>query len=241
VTTPADEQAVADIRSRADAVRERIRTAGGDPASIALVAVTKAFPASVMRHALEAGLLDVGENYAQELADKAEALGPDALVALGARLHFVGRLQRNKVRALAPLVDLWQTVDRPELGAEIARRAPGAAVLVQVNASGEASKGGCRLDDAPALVDQLRRVGLDVRGVMTVGVADDEPATGRAFAAVAALADSLDLPVRSMGMSADLEVAVAEGATMVRIGRDLFGPRPLRPGGMLDDQERRIQ
>jgi pyridoxal phosphate enzyme (YggS family) len=238
VTSPGDDLTVDAIRTRAEAVRARIRSAGGDPDAITLVAITKAFPASVLRLALDAGLHDVGENYAQELVDKVHELGgrpPDA------RVHFVGRLQRNKVRALAPLVDLWQTVDRPELGAEIARRAPGASVLVQVNASGEATKGGCRPDEVPALVDGLRDAGLDVRGVMTVGVAGDAAATGRAFADAAALADNLDLPVRSMGMTADLEVAVAEGATMVRIGQDLFGPRPPRPAGMLDEQEKRIQ
>jgi uncharacterized pyridoxal phosphate-containing UPF0001 family protein len=114
-------------------------------------------------------------------------------------------------------------------------------VLVQVNATGEAQKGGCAPADAPDLVDALRGAGLDVRGVMAVGQAGDAAATSRAFALVVGLAEDLDLPVRSMGMSGDLELAVAEGATMVRVGRDLFGPRPSRPARMPDEQEKRLQ
>jgi pyridoxal phosphate enzyme (YggS family) len=229
------------VRQRAEVVRDRIRSAGGDPDEVVLVAVTKAFGPGVMRVALDAGLADVGENYAQELVDKAAALGPDVLAAGSARVHFVGRLQRNKVRSIAALVDLWQTVDRVELGTEIARRSPGASVLVQVNASREPQKGGCDLQEAPMLVDQLGSEGLDVAGLMAVGVADDDDATRRAFAAVTSMADDLDLPVRSMGMSADLEIAVQEGATMVRIGRDLFGRRPLPPARMPGEQEKRVQ
>jgi pyridoxal phosphate enzyme (YggS family) len=233
----------ASIAARVADVRRRVRAAGGDPAGVTLVAVTKGFPAAVLDATLAAGVVDVGENYAQEALDKLAALDldADALAGRGARLHFIGGLQRNKVRQLAPVVGLWQTVDRAELGAEIARRAPDAAVLVQVNASGEPTKGGCAPTATAGLVDQLRAVGLDVRGLMTIGVAGDPDATARCFAAVAALADDLDLPVRSMGMSADLELAVAAGATMVRVGRDLFGPRPSRPGRMPHEQEKRVQ
>src|SRR5262245_38228297 len=130
---------VADVRANAEHVRDRIRVAGGDLQRITLVAITKAFELSVLRTALDADLHDVGENYAQELAAKAEALDPAERAS--ARIHFIGRLQRNKVRSIAPYVDLWQTVDRAELGAEIAKRAPGAAVLVQVNATDEPQKG----------------------------------------------------------------------------------------------------
>jgi pyridoxal phosphate enzyme (YggS family) len=216
----------AELAARIDAVRERIAKAGGDPAAVTLLAVTKGFGPEVAIAAMGAGLTDLGENYAQDLVAKVPAVEQ---AAPGARWHFIGNLQRNKVRSLAGAVHLWQTVDRPELGEEIARRAPGARVLVQVNVSDEPQKGGCRPDVTAALVAQLVDAGLDVAGLMTVG-RSGPPAEARAgFALLRRLADDLALPVRSMGMSADLEEAVAEGSTMVRVGSALFGPRPARP------------
>lgn len=207
-----------DVRTRLTDVRRRIEAAGGDPETVTVLAVTKGFDRTAVEVALGAGLHDVGENYAQELVAKAEALG-------GARWHAIGRLQRNKVRVLAPFVHLWQSVDRPELGAEIARRAPGAAILVQVNVSDEAQKGGAAPRATPALVADLVAEGLDVRGLMAVG-ADGGPAAAQpGFRVLRELADDLDLPLRSMGMSNDLEAAVSEGSTMVRVGTALFGPR----------------
>jgi uncharacterized pyridoxal phosphate-containing UPF0001 family protein len=137
-------------------------------------------------------------------------------------------VQRNKVRALAPIVHLWQSVDRLELGEEIAKRAPGAAVLVQVNLSGEPQKGGCSWSDLPALVSGVRELDLDVRGLMGVGPQDDPDATGAAFRRLVATADDMGLPERSIGMTDDLEIAIEAGSTMVRVGRDLFGDRPPR-------------
>jgi hypothetical protein len=144
------------------------------------------------------------------------------------RFHFIGRIQRNKVRVLAPLISLWHSVDRIEVGREIAKRAPGAAVLVQLDISGEAQKGGCSLDGAPQLVAGLGELGLDVRGFMGMGPMGEPEEARPGFRRLVALADELALPERSMGMSADLEVAVEEGSTLVRVGRDLFGPRPPR-------------
>ncbi len=144
--------------------------------------------------------------------------------------HFIGRLQRNKVRGLAGIVACWQTVDRVALAAEIARRAPGAKVLVQLNLSGEPQKGGCDPVEAEPLVDQARALGLDVRGLMGIGPAGPPETARPGFRRLVALADRLGLPERSIGMSADLEVAVAEGSTQVRVGQDLFGPRPPRSG-----------
>jgi pyridoxal phosphate enzyme (YggS family) len=207
------------VAERLAALRARIESAGADPDAIVVIAVTKGFDASAVGAAVAAGLLDLGENYAQELLAKAEA-APD-----GVRWHAIGRLQRNKVRSLAPHVALWQSVDRAELGGEIARRAPGAAVLVQVNVSDEPQKGGCEPGETAALVHDLRADGLQVEGLMAVGPTGPPEAGRPAFARLRALADELALPVRSMGMTADLEVAVAEGATMVRIGTALFGPR----------------
>ena len=125
--------------------------------------------------------------------------------------------------ALAPWVVCWQSVDRANLGTEIARRAPGARVLIEVNLAGEPAKGGCRPPDVASLLDALRADGLEVTGLMAVPPAGDEPRPW--FARLRDLATALELPELSMGMSGDFEVAVEEGATMVRVGRALFGPR----------------
>ncbi|HEY6698530.1 MAG TPA: YggS family pyridoxal phosphate-dependent enzyme [Acidimicrobiales bacterium] len=218
-----------DLPGRVAAVRDRIAQAGGDPQAVRLVAVTKGFDAGVVREALDAGLEDIGESYVQELVGKATELGESADHP-GLRWHFVGRLQRNKVRKAAPYVSLWHSVDRLALGAAIARFAPGVAVLAQVNASGEATKGGCEPSMAPALVDGLIDLGLDVRGLMTIAPAGPAEGARPAFRALRDLAQRLGLAELSMGMSDDLEVAVQEGATMVRVGRDLFGPRPDQAG-----------
>lgn len=189
-----------------------------------IVAVTKGFGPDAVAAAVAAGVEDVGESYAQELLAKAEAG-----TAAPPRWHFVGRLQANKVRSLAGTVALWQSVDRPRVVDEVARRAPGARVLVQVDVSGEPSKGGCPPAEVPALVERASAAGLEPAGLMAVGPLGPPEDARPGFRAVTALADRLDLPVRSMGMSADLEVAVQEGSTMVRVGTALFGPRPPRP------------
>jgi PLP dependent protein len=205
-------------------VRARIERAGGDPDAITIVAVTKTFGAAECREAIAAGLADLGENRAQELLAKA----PDVT---GARWHFIGRLQTNKVRALAPHVALWESVDRDGAIAAVAQRAPGAEVLVQVNISAEQQKGGCAPADTVRLVGDATSMGLQVLGLMGVGPLGDPEAARPGFRLLRSLADDLALPVRSMGMSADLEVAVAEGSTMVRVGSALFGPRrrPISP------------
>ena len=203
-------------------IHERIAAAGGDPLRLTIVAVTKGHPVERIQDALAVGLVDVGESYAQELVAKAEQV-------VGARWHFVGGVQRNKVRQIAGFVHLWQSVDRLSLAAEISRHAPGAAVLVQVNVSGAEQQGGCAPERVAAVVDGSRDLGLDVRGLMTIGPRGDDDVVRRAFAQVRELADRLELAERSMGMSGDLEAAVAEGSTMVRIGTDLVGPRRARP------------
>ncbi len=217
----------ATLALRIDQVRNRIVDAGGDPSRVLLLAVTKGFGPDVALAAATAGLTDLGENYAQELVAKAPVVAEHHQV----RWHAIGRLQRNKVRSLAPIVALWQTVDRLDLGTEIARRAPGAQVLVQVNVSDEPQKGGCAPAEAAMLVAQLGDLGLDVQGLMTVGRTGPPEVARGGFALLGALADDLGLAVRSMGMSGDLEAAVAEGSTMVRVGAALFGPRPAVPGG----------
>jgi len=215
---------VAGVADRLPEVRDRISAAGGDLKAITLVAVTKDFGSDAVDEAIDNGLADVGENRADQLADKATALaGRDV------RWHYLGRVQRNQVRKIADFVSLWQAVDRVAAAQEIARRAPGAAVLVQVNISGEPQKHGAAEREIPALVDDLGRLGLDVRGLMAIGPTGPPETARPGFKSLVALADRLALPVRSMGMTDDLEVAVQEGTTMLRIGRGLFGPRPEGP------------
>ena len=219
----------ADVTTALERVLGEVTAAGGDPERITVVAVTKGFGPEAPLAALDAGLVELGENYAQELVDKADAVAsagdrPDP------RWHFIGRLQSNKVRLVADRVACWQSLDRRSVVDEVARRAPGARVLIQVNAAAEDGKGGAPIEDAPDLVARARDGGLDVAGLMAVGVFGDEAATEAAFAATASLADRLDLPERSMGMSGDLAAAVRSGTTMIRIGTALFGPRPTRGG-----------
>jgi PLP dependent protein len=212
------------VAARVAEVRERIAgaaaRAGRDPAAVTLVAATKTVEAARVQEVVDAGVPDLGENRAQELLTKTAVTAAPPLMV---RWHFLGRLQRNKVRALAPWVTCWQSVDRPELGAEIARRAPGARVLVEVNLGEEPQKGGCLPAHVAGLVDDLRVAGLDVAGLMAVPPHADDPR--RWFAALRDQGAALGLPELSMGMTDDFEVAVEEGATIVRVGRALFGPR----------------
>lgn len=220
------------LADRLAATRERIARAAPDPDRVRLVAVTKGFGDDTVRAALDAGLVDLGESYVQELVAKAAAVeraideSADPAAAVVPRWHAIGRLQRNKVRKAAPYVTLWHSVDRLTLGAEIARWAPGAAVLVQVNTSGEQAKGGCTPAMAPGLVEGLVDLGLEVQGLMTIAPAGPAEVARPAFHAARELRDRLGLSELSMGMTGDLEVALAEGATIVRVGSGLFGPRP---------------
>lgn len=225
MTDGSDEPLDERLRRAATVIRQRIHAAGGDPDRVTLVAVAKGQPVEAVAAAVRAGLRDVGESYVQELTSKAEALEHALLGEGELRFHLIGRLQRNKVRDAAPHVHLWQSVDRLALAAEIARRAPGAAVLVQVNVSGAQQQGGSPPERVPGLVEGCVDLGLDVRGLMAIGPQGAPAEVRQAFARVRALADTLELPERSMGMSADLELAVAEGATIVRVGSALFGPR----------------
>ncbi len=203
------------------AARARIdAAAGGRP--VELLAVTKGFGADAVVAAADAGCRAFGENYAQELLAKR-----DALRAAGAHVHFIGRLQSNKVRVLVGVVDVWESVDRPALVDELARRAPGASILVQVSPPGEVGKGGCPPDDVPALVERATAAGLRVDGLMAVGPTSGGPEAARpVFRTARRLADELGLATCSMGMTDDLEVAVEEGSTRVRLGTALFGRRP---------------
>ena len=213
-----------DLVANLERVRDRIASAGGDADRVKVLAVTKGQGVDAVRAALSVGLIDIGENYAQELVAKADELGDDAGAGVP-RWHFIGQVQRNKVRQVAHLVHLWQSVDRLRLGEEIGKRAPGAPVLVEVNLTDDPGRGGTRPRLVPGLVDGLRDLGLQVTGLMAVGLTGPPDDVRRGFRTVRELADELGLPERSMGMSDDLELAVQEGSTIVRVGRALFGPR----------------
>lgn len=208
-------------------IAEAVRAASRDPASVRLVAVSKTKPAEAIREAYAAGQRDFGENYAQELAEKADALSD----LEGLRFHFIGHLQSNKAKLVAPRVHLVHTVDSVSLARELAKRASGRelSVLVEVNVGGEAQKHGVAPAALGPLLDGVSTVsGIVLRGLMTIPPQDLE-ASKRAFEGLALLRDQhggeARLPELSMGMSDDLEVAIASGATIVRVGTAIFGGR----------------
>ena len=231
------------VLARVAALRDRIEQSGRDPAGVRIVAVTKGFTTGAVDAARRAGLYDIGENYADELLAKTSALHDDADTfddAAGVdsdpadhapvtRWHYLGAVQRRRVRVLAPVVSCWQTVSRVAEGETIANHAPGATVFVEIDTTDVPGRNGCRPSEAPGLVASLRGAGLDVRGLMTVGPPGTPEEARGAFRITAALAHDLGLPEVSMGMTDDLEVALSEGSTMVRVGRALFGERPVRP------------
>jgi hypothetical protein len=217
------------VADRVAEARSRILATAPDPSRVRLVAVTKGFGPDAVRAALSAGVTDIGENYADELVGKAEALAAAGSGSGAApRWHFLGAVQRNKVARLAPLVDCWQGVSRIEEGRAIARRRPGASILVQVDVVGGQGRNGCRPGEVPDLVASLRDEQLEVSGLMTIGPQGPPEAARPAFALVRELATDLGVPECSMGMTDDMDVALAEGSTMVRLGRALFGERPPR-------------
>jgi PLP dependent protein len=207
------------VRARLDELRERIAAANRDPDTVRVVGVTKTFGPEVVRAAAAAGITVVGENYVDELETKRATLGEIAL-----RWHFLGALQTNKIARAARAADVLCAVARVVELERLARARPGATLYVEVDFTGLATRHGA----TPALVADLvargRDLGLDVAGLMTVAPPDPTGAR-EAFLATARLADRLALAERSMGMSDDLELALAAGSTEVRVGRGLFGAR----------------
>jgi len=223
------------VEARVAASCER---AGRPAADVTIVAVSKTHPAGAIREALAAGATDFGENYAQELAGKLTELATaDGASPSGRaiRWHFIGRLQRNKAKLVAGRVALVHAVDTVDLAEELVRRAGGVVqpILLAVNLGGEATKGGVTGDTALATARALAAVsGVSLDGLMTMPPPTDDPEASRPhFAGLRALRDRLQddlgraLPVLSMGMSHDFEVAIACGATHVRIGTAIFGSR----------------
>lgn len=233
-------------------VRQRIqnaaRAAGRAVNEIGLIAVSKFQPVSAIREAYAAGQRDFGENYVQELCEKAEELRDLAEL----RWHLIGHLQRNKVKKVAPLVTAIHSVDSSELAAELGKRVAAAEaeaerrarlgddrarldVLVEVSIAGEAQKSGAAPEEVARIIEVIEREpALRLRGLMCVPPLSEHAEAARPhFEALVRLRETLGgrarLPELSMGMTADLEVAVATGATWVRIGTAIFGQRP-RPG-----------
>jgi hypothetical protein len=209
------------IRDRLSELRRRIEGAGGDVEKVRIVAVAKTFPSAAIRAALRAGLVEFGENYADELCAKAAELADEPAI----KWRFIGAIQRNKLARLAPWVTCYEGVTRIEEGRDIARRAPAATVFVEVDTTGLAGRNGISPDGVPALVQALRELPITVEGLMTVAPSGGGVAAENCFRLVADLARDLALPQCSMGMSEDLEIAVAAGATEIRVGTSLFGPR----------------
>ena len=208
----------AQVAENLEQVRAKIARIRGDANAVRVVAVTKTHPVDSARAAAAAGCQGVGENYAQEAVAKFTHEKP-------LPLHFIGHVQTNKVKMLAGLVDVWQTLDRIELAKEIARRSPGAEALLQVNVSGEGTKSGCAPTEVELLLAGARDLGLVVNGLMTVAPVGGGDAARATFRGLRALADSLGLVDCAMGMSGDYEVALEEGATILRLGTVLFGAR----------------
>ncbi|MBP5075204.1 YggS family pyridoxal phosphate-dependent enzyme [Pseudomonas chlororaphis] len=223
MSTIADNIALVSARIRAAA-----QASQRDESSVHLLAVSKTKPAAALREAYAAGLRDFGENYLQEALGKQAELGD-----LPLSWHFIGPIQSNKTRAIAENFAWVHSVDRLKIAQRLSEQRPADLpplnICIQVNVSGEASKSGCTPADLPALASAIGALPrLKLRGLMAIPEpTEDRAAQDAAFAAVRCLNESLDLPTDtlSMGMSHDLEAAIAQGATWVRIGTALFGAR----------------
>ena len=220
---------VAEVRERIERARERAGRSG----EVTLVAVTKTHPAQVVRAAIRAGVADVGENRVQELEQKVPDVGREAV-----RWHLIGHLQRNKVAKVLPLFDLLHSLDSLRLAQALSEAAVKAGTtvraLVEVNSAGEETKGGVPAAEAVDVVGRMAALpGLELRGMMTMApFTDDADVIRRAFRATRELCEETARQVAgfrghelSMGMSNDFEIAVEEGATLVRVGSSIFGER----------------
>jgi pyridoxal phosphate enzyme (YggS family) len=219
------------IRDRLAALEERIgnaaRRAGRKRDEITLIGVSKVMPAEAMREAYEAGVRHFGENYVQEFQTKRPALGE----LPGAVFHMIGHLQSNKAKQAADLFDVIQTVDTPRLARRLNETGKRLAVLIEVKLAPEETKTGVDPAELPALIETVRALDLlDLRGLMVMPPWPKNPEDSRPyFQRLRALAAEHKLPELSMGMSGDFEVAIEEGATMIRVGTAIFGPRKHAP------------
>jgi pyridoxal phosphate enzyme (YggS family) len=216
------------LRERIDKVERRIQAAaqrsGRSRSDITLVAVTKKFSAEIIREAYDLGLRVFGENYVQEFESKQPALAD----LTGAQFHLIGHLQSNKARIAADLFQVIETVDSAKLARRLDQMVSRPLeIMIEVKLSGEEAKAGAAPEELPGLIDAIRGcANLRLTGLMTMPPWDDDPEAARPyFKRLAELARAHGLAKLSMGMSHDLETAIEEGATHVRVGRALFGPR----------------
>ncbi len=219
--------AVTTVAQRLTLVRERVAQAaersGRSPAEVTIVAVSKLFPTQAIEEAAAAGIAHIGENRVQEAAAKVSSLRH-----LPVTWHMIGHLQTNKAKTALELFDIIQTVDSLRLAEALSRRADRAIpVLLEVNVAGEASKFGLSPQEVPQTAEAVARLPhLDMRGLMTMAPLVSDPEEVRpVFRELRRLRDALGLTELSMGMTDDFEVAIEEGATLVRIGRAIFGER----------------
>jgi pyridoxal phosphate enzyme (YggS family) len=211
-------------------VRAELARRAAHPGGVTIVAVTKGFGTDAIRAAVGAGIADIGENRVQEAVQKQDALQE----LTGVRWHLIGHLQRNKARVVAGRFDLVHSLDSLELARELDRRSTTPQrVLLQVNVARESQKSGCAPEEAPTLARHVAALGaLRLEGLMTLApLTDDEDVQRRTFRGLRLLRDRIKeeegvwLPTLSMGMSGDYATAVQEGATVIRLGTALFGPR----------------
>ncbi len=228
------------IRENLEKVRENIvkaaKDAGRDPGSVTLIAVSKTKPVSMLQEAYDAGVRDFGENKVQEITEKYPQLPKDI------RWHMIGHLQTNKVKYIVDKVTMIHSVDSLKLASEISRQAvkhdTTVDILIEVNVAGEESKFGVSPAQAPELVMQISKLpGIRIRGLMTVAPPVSDPTENKpVFCALSQLLvdidakniDNVNMDCLSMGMSGDYTVAIAEGATLVRVGTSIFGEREYR-------------
>jgi pyridoxal phosphate enzyme (YggS family) len=215
------------LKQRLEAVEERIHSAcqrsGRHRSEVTLVAVTKVFPATVVREAYDIGLRDFGENYVQEFAEKLPQLGPMP----EARFHLIGHLQSNKAKPAAEIFQIIQTVDTPKLARRLDAAGKPLDVMIEVKLSHEEAKAGADIEAIPELIGAIRRCpNLHLAGLMTMPPWSDDPELSRPyFRRLRVLGEALDVSALSMGMSHDFEAAIEEGATHIRVGTALFGKR----------------
>ena len=210
---------IEEIKERAQQLSELVRTKSDGNAI--LLPVTKGFGAREVQAMLEVGLTKIGESYAQEILEKRKMITDNRIA-----WHMIGGVQRNKVRKLSETVDLWHSVDRKELITEISKYQKNSKILIQVSLNDRHKQGGCSPENVPDLIEFASDKGINVEGLMTIGVDQDIDATKNVFAELGKLSEKMGLKEISMGMSNDFEIAIDYGATILRVGRSIFGERP---------------
>ena len=209
---------IEEVKERAQQLSELVRTKSDGNAI--LLPVTKGFGAREVQAMLEVGLTKIGESYAQEILEKRKMVTDNRIA-----WHMIGGVQRNKVRKLSETVDLWHSVDRKELITEISKYQKNSKILIQVSLNDRHKQGGCSPENVPDLIEFASDKGINVEGLMTIGVDQDIDATKNVFAELGKLSETMGLKEISMGMSNDFEIAIDYGATILRVGRSIFGER----------------